>query len=510
MRFAALSPQLRGGLVGVVSGACALGAAEVVAAFVRPVSSPVLAVGAAAVDLTPEWLKEFAIRSFGTNDKLVLLSGVGIVVALLCVAAGLLAARSAPAGTATVGALGALAAAAAVSRPDSNISDLLPSATAFVVGSLVLRVLSRRSHCSAVSVRGGADVSRRSFVGAVAAAGALAAVSGSVGRVVGSRRRDVSASRAAVKLPPPLASAAPVPEQLTVPGLTPFVTPANDFYRIDTALVVPRVAAETWKLRIHGEVDNAMEISFAELSARPLIERWITMACVSNEIGGRLVGNARWLGAPIADLLREAKPRAGADMVLSTSTDGWTASTPLPVLLDGRDAMLAIAMNGAPLPVRHGFPVRMVVPGLYGYVSGTKWVVDLEVMRFGDRQAYWTERGWSENGPIKTQSRIDVPGSGDTVKAGKVTVAGVAWAQHRGIKGVEVRIDDGEWSPARVAGVPSIDTWCQWLWEWNAVPGSYVLEVRATDGTGETQTSDRTSVAPDGATGWHQIGVLVV
>ena len=272
-----------------------------------------------------------------------------------------------------------------------------------------------------------------------------------------------------------------------LPGLSSFYTPNRDFYRVDTALVVPRVAAEDWRLRVHGRVRRELELDFGQLLARPLIERDITLSCVSNEVGGRYVGTARWVGAPLAELLREAGVEPGADQLVSRSADGFTVGTPTAVVLDGRDAMLAVAMNGEPLPLTHGFPVRMLVPGLYGYVSATKWLVDLELTSFGDFDPYWVRRGWARQAPVKTMSRIDTPRPLARQPAGRVAVAGVAWAQHRGIRRVEVRADGGPWRPARLAAEHSPDTWRQWVWPWEATPGRHTLEVRATDGTGATQ-----------------------
>jgi DMSO/TMAO reductase YedYZ molybdopterin-dependent catalytic subunit len=292
-------------------------------------------------------------------------------------------------------------------------------------------------------------------------------------------------------------------------GLSSFVTKNADFYRVDTALIVPQVDPRTWTLRIHGLVDRPIEITYDDLLKRPLTEADITLACVSNEVGGPYVGNARWLGVRMADVLREVGVRSDADMLLSTSDDGFTCGTPLDVVMDGRDALFAIAMNGEPLPVDHGFPVRQVVPGLYGYVSATKWVVDLKVTRFDADEAYWTPRGWAAKGPIKTQSRIDLPKAGATVTAGRTTIAGVAWAQHTGLSAVEVRVDRGEWLKAKLAQVPGPDTWRQWALDWDATPGDHTIEVRATDAAGRTQTEEQTSVAPDGATGWHTVTVHV-
>jgi DMSO/TMAO reductase YedYZ molybdopterin-dependent catalytic subunit len=319
------------------------------------------------------------------------------------------------------------------------------------------------------------------------------------------------ASRQAVRLPAPASPEPPLPAspEPGVRGVVPFRISNADFYRIDTALLAPRVEAASWRLRLHGLVDREVTLDYAALMRSGLVERDVTLTCVSNEVGGDLIGNARWLGLPLAPLLRRAGPHPDADMVLSTSADGWTASTPLPVLLDGRDAMLAVGMNGVPLPVEHGFPVRMVVPGLYGYVSATKWVVDLEVTRFDRATAYWTSRGWSDHGPVKTQSRIDVPKDGAQVSPGMVAVAGVAWAQHRGISRVEVRVDGGSWQQARLAAVPSTDTWRQWVFTWEATRGEHRLQVRAVDGTSAVQTGDQAPPEPDGATGWHTISVQV-
>ncbi|MGK5443612.1 molybdopterin-dependent oxidoreductase [Micromonospora sp. URMC 105] len=352
--------------------------------------------------------------------------------------------------------------------------------------------------------------SRRRFLGGVGALAGAAAVAGLGGHWLAGRR-GVSAARKAVTLPAPSAAAPAVPAGADLPlaQLASYVTPTSGFYRIDTALVVPQVDPETWRLRIHGRVRNPIELSYADLLARPLVERYVTLACVSNEVGGDLIGNARWLGVPIRELLDEADPEEGADQVVGRSVDGWTCGTPTAVLRDGRDALLAVGMNGEPLPVEHGFPVRMVVPGLYGYVSACKWVTELELTSFADFDAYWVPRGWSAQGPVKTQSRIDTPRPRNRLTAGPVMVAGVAWAQRRGISRVEVRVDGGPWREATLAPTVSVDTWVQWSWRWDATPGEHTLQVRATDATGETQTGLAQPVEPDGATGWHTVRVTV-
>jgi DMSO/TMAO reductase YedYZ molybdopterin-dependent catalytic subunit len=495
-------------LAGLASGMFALGAAELTAALTGPSSEPLVAVGAAFVDLTPPWLKNAAISAFGTHDKQVLLAGAALVLAALSALAGIAAARGRFRGPWVVLALGTVAGIAAATRPDATVLSVLPSAVAALAGALVLSALVDRLELAGTAEAGPGRRALLRTAGVVAGSGAVALLAG---RVLGEGTRDAEASRDGVRLPRPADPEPPLPAgvELRVPGVAPYRVPADDFYRIDTALVVPRVQAEDWRLRIHGLVDREVTLDFAALLASPLVERDVTLACVSNEVGGNLVGNATWLGLPIAGLLRRAGPRPEADMVLSTSVDGFTCSTPLAALTDGRDALLAVGMNGAPLPIEHGFPVRMVVPGLYGYVSATKWVVDLEVTRFDRAQAYWTPRGWAARAPVKTQSRIDVPRDDARVGAGRVPVAGVAWAQHRGVAAVEVRVDGGAWQRATLAAEASIDTWRQWVLPWEATAGRHTLQVRATDGKGAVQTGVHSPPAPDGATGWHTISVDV-
>jgi DMSO/TMAO reductase YedYZ molybdopterin-dependent catalytic subunit len=353
---------------------------------------------------------------------------------------------------------------------------------------------------------------RRRFLGAAGITAAAAVFGGLLARSMNATANAVSAVREAVSLPAAAApaAAAPAGAELGLDGLTPYVTANDGFYRIDTALQVPQLDSAEWRLRVTGLVEEEVEIGFDELLALPLEEHLVTLACVSNEVGGDLIGNALWLGYPIRSLLERARPLPEADMVLSVSSDGFTAGTPIEALQDAdRVALLAVGMNGEPLPVEHGFPVRMVVAGLYGYVSATKWVVELRVTRFDEAEGYWTPRGWSELGPIKTQSRIDVPTNGQSMPAGTVAVAGVAWAQHTGISAVEVRVDDGAWQQATLAEAANIDTWVQWTFPWQATPGKHTLTVRATDRDGRTQTEERAPVVPDGATGWDAHTVTV-
>jgi DMSO/TMAO reductase YedYZ molybdopterin-dependent catalytic subunit len=388
-----------------------------------------------------------------------------------------------------------------------------------VLGVVVLRVAVDRLHRWAAASNDGvaefadSSVSRRGFLVMAGATAAVSVVAGVAARAMNAGTTAVNAVREALRLPAP-AIAAPAGiggAELDIEGIAPLVSSNKDFYRIDTALQVPVINADDWRLRVTGMVENEIEIGFDELLALPLVETYVTLMCVSNEVGGYLTGNAKWLGYPIRDLLARAKPTRGADVVLSTSQDGFTATTPLEVLQDTeRNSLLAVGMNGEALPLEHGYPVRMVVPGLYGYVSATKWVVELKVSTFEKESAYWTDRGWSAKGPVKTSSRIDVPSFGDEIEPGTtVAIAGVAWAQHVGIERVEVRIDTEPWQEATLAEAISADTWRQWFIEWTATSGDHTIEVRATDATGFTQTEKRVDVIPDGAEGWHTIQVRV-
>jgi DMSO/TMAO reductase YedYZ molybdopterin-dependent catalytic subunit len=508
-----MSNRLYPPLAGIAAGALSLGLAEVVAGVVSPSSAPLIALGEVAVDAVPPWLKDFAVQNFGAHDKQVLLGGALLIALVLSAVAGILAVRGRQWGTWLVLGLGALAGLAAVTRPDAGALSVLPSLLGALVGMFVLNWLAPqvRQVVEAPAGTRSAEVTGRRAVlglGGVLAAGV---VTGGLGRLLSARLRGAQSSRAAITLPAATdpAPVRPAGVSVDVKGVAPFITSNENFYRIDTALVTPLLRAEDWSLRIHGMVEHAVTLRYDDLLKGALVERDLTLMCVSNEVGGDLTGNARWLGLPIGPLLARAGPAAGADMVLSKSSDGFTAGTPLAVLTDGRDALLAIGMNGEPLPVEHGFPVRMVVPGLYGYVSATKWVVDLEVTRFDRDEGYWTPRGWSAQGPVKTQSRFDVPRDLDRVPSGTVVLAGIAWAQHRGIEAVEVRVGDGAWQPATLGDQDSIDTWRQWYYRWNAAAGRYRLQVRATDRGGVMQTSTTAPPAPDGASGYHTIDLII-
>ncbi|HEX6683815.1 MAG TPA: molybdopterin-dependent oxidoreductase [Candidatus Limnocylindrales bacterium] len=496
--------RTRAAVAGIAAAATALGVAELVAVWTGSGSAPLIAVGGVIVDSVPESLKEFAISLFGVYDKIALLVGTTVLLAAFAALIGIGASRRRWIGYVGIGVFALIGMAAALSRPQANPLSILPAAIGSALALIVLFGLLDK-----VPAEDGDAEDRRTFLKWTVAAFGGAAIAGLAGRVWGSSR-DVEQARAAVTLPTATSTAPAAPADPPVQALSSYVTSNADFYRIDTALVVPQVDPLTWRLKVHGRVANPYELTFDELLAMPMVERYVTLACVSNEVGGDLIGNARWLGVPVAALLDRAQPDAGADQVVSRSVDGWTCGTPTSVLRDGRDALIAVGMNGEPLPVDHGFPARMVTPGLYGYVSACKWITDIELSTFADFDAYWIRRGWAEPGPIKTQSRIDTPRDGARVNAGDVVVAGVAWAQHRGITNVEVRVDDGPWRPAELASTVSPDTWRQWIFRWQGAPsGKHTISVRAADATGTVQPGTRVPIFPDGAEGWHTISLTV-
>jgi DMSO/TMAO reductase YedYZ molybdopterin-dependent catalytic subunit len=561
-------PRALGAIAGVLAAAVAVGAAQFASGLGVPQSSPVFAVGQAAIDLTPPQVKEFAISTFGADDKTALLGGILVILALYAAMVGMLAVRRLAFGMWGLAIFAFIGLAAALTRPTATVGYVVPTLVGAAAGAFALAWLARAAvrlaqpldvlfpsdpdpeltdlaqpadparpaapkrppdlvYLAEPTFRAGPAHSstflphpddqvpsrwpaRRWFLFSSGAAAAAAALGTLAGRnLIG--EHNIAVTRGAIRFPRPVVSAPPLPagSNLDIPGLSSFVTPDDSFYRVDTALLVPQVDPATWRLRIHGMVQREVTITFADLLRRPLIEAYVTLTCVSNPVGGPYVGNARWLGASLAALIRQARPLAGADQLLCTSVDGFTSGTPLQVVLDGRDALLAVAMNGTALPIMHGFPARMVVPGLYGYVSATKWVTDIEVTTFAAAYAYWAQRGWSQRAPIKTESRIDVPAAGASLAPGRIAVAGVAWAQHKGIAAVEVRLNGGPWHEARLATVPGIDTWRQWVWEWTASPGNYLIEARATDATGYTQTAAQVQTIPDGATGYPSAEVTI-
>jgi DMSO/TMAO reductase YedYZ molybdopterin-dependent catalytic subunit len=593
------------------------------------------------IDHTPPWLKNFAIREFGSNDKTVLVWGIRAVLIIFAVVIGILALRKLWQGMLGLAAFIVIGIVASESQPISRVSDVLPALVGGLLGALFLRHVARLAtpgaalqstsrpaaqppwqplpprrpygpagrpyeprpgqaapgaadiakptpeQASRPGAPGGAelakptpeapdqppapaesapaasalsegpvgpyipqaDLTRADEAGAGApapwSAGRLpqpqpraaaqpyatasqdrrkfllqsgaAAVGGLLVYGAGSwlaNTRAVSDIQHSLRLPRAAVAAPPLPPgaNLNIPGLSTFITPNASFYRVDTAIVLPEILPANWQLRVHGMVQREITLSFDELIRRPLIEDYITLCCVSNPVGGPYIGNAKWLGASLRSLLREAGIKAGANQLLATSSDGFTSGSPVDVAMDGRDSLLAVAMNDQALPIEHGFPVRQVIPGLYGYVSACKWIVDIEVTTYAANQAYWVPRGWSAQAPIKTESRIDVPGYGASIKAGtRTAIAGEAWAQHKGIEAVEVRIGNGPWQQAQLAQVPDLDCWRQWVYYWDAAvpPGNYLIEARATDKTGYTQTSLQEPPEPNGASGYPSTAVTV-
>ncbi len=521
----------RAALAGVLAAGAAVAVGELLAGLIGGVRSLVIAVGDQVIDLVPSPVKEFAIATFGTNDKVALLVGIGVVLTLFAAGIGFAGARRFRFGALGVLLFGAIASVAAVNQSFGVAAWLavVPAVVAALAARVALWFLlapRRRRPAGAVApAAGAADAAgaagtgarapggfdRRGFLRAAGIVAVLAGGAATAGRLLQSKA-SAAASRAALMLRPADRTLPPIPlEAVTVDveGMTPFVTPNPAFYRIDTALQVPAIAVDDYRLRVTGMVDTPLEFSFEQLQAMTLVESDITLTCVSNEIGGRLVGNARWLGIPLEDVLSQAGVRDGATQIVGRSVDDWTAGFPVEAAFDGRGAIIAIGMNGEPLPLEHGFPVRLVVPGLYGYVSATKWLTEIELTTFEAFDHYWVSRGWAVKAPIKTASRIDVPAGLATVPAGRVPVAGVAYAQLRGIERVEVQIDDEPWVEARLAEPLNDVTWRQWVYEWDAKPGNHEVRVRATDKTGETQPEERVEPIPDGATGWHSVLVRV-
>jgi DMSO/TMAO reductase YedYZ molybdopterin-dependent catalytic subunit len=552
---------LAGALAGLLTAAVALGVAELAAALISASSAPVIAVGETAINLTPIPVKEFAITHFGSHDKEALLAGIVVMLIGFAAVIGIAAVRRIAYGLAGLAVFAVVGMAAAIHLPTATAVDVIPTLVGVAVGAVAMVMLIRAvweayppaalspappvTLSSAPGEGSSGDVlaagpylgdlvqpavdsagtqvprlaaaapDRRRFLITGAGAAAVAAIAGGTGdKLLG--RFSIASSRAQVRLPSPAIRAAAVPAgtELRIPGLTPFFTSNASFYRVDTDLVLPQVSPDNWTLKIDGMVDRELEFSYAELLKMPLTEADITLVCVSNQVGGTYNGNARWLGVPLAGLLRKAGVKAGTDQVLSTSTDGMTISTPVAAIMDGPSlngpsALLAVGMNGQPLPIAHGFPARMVVPGLYGYVSATKWVTKLTLTTFAAQKAYWTQRGYSAQAPIKTESRIDVPRPLSQVKAGRIAVAGVAWAPATGIAAVEVNVDNGPWQHATLAAADGLDTWRQWMWAWDAQPGLHTLAVRATDSKGVTQTAARANPVPNGASGWDSTVVTV-
>lgn len=520
---------MRGVVLGLLATAAGLAVAELVVGLIQGSSSPVVPVGQEFIDVAPGWLQDWAKETFGTDQKTVLVAGAVIVVFVLGTLIGVLAVRGergfAYGLTLAIGVIGVWA---VWLRPDPDLGKMLPTIAGTAVSLGVLRWLSPRTGPPDADDPAGRPITmgpdRRQFIQGAVGIGSVAAVAGGIGRLL-QQNNEVDtdfalpgAESAEVGTVPggdvapgttvPVDRAGPLPAdvELGVDGIESFVVPNDDFYRIDTALTVPQLPRESWRLSIDGLVDRPIELNYDELVSMPMVERYITLSCVSNPVGGELVGNALWQGVLLKDVLDMAGVQPEAEQLVSRSVDGWTCGTPVEAVTDGRDAMLAIGMNGEPLPAQHGFPVRMVVPGLFGYVSATKWVTDMRLTRWDEFDAYWVPRGWAKEGPVKTMARIDTPRSGRSVE-GVVPIGGVAWAVHRGVSAVQVRVDGGEWQDAEMGSVPSADTWVQWVYRWDTsevTEGRHSIEVRALDGDGVPQPEEPKAVAPDGAQGYHR------
>lgn len=501
-----------------MSSALAVATASAIASL-GDVTTPVRAIGNSIIDRAPLWLKNLAIDLFGSANKTALQIGIIIVVIVLALWLG---SKSLSSPTPLiVGIIGAslLGAGAAIEGPSIQFLAVFAPLVGGLIGGgaslFLLRTLDvtwstwwwKHNTPGPSHVPLGWD--RRRFIRTASAVGGVTAVAGTVALTSDRRRTQRIVAQIPNRLPAVNNSQRSAPAPTALVSDPPYVTPTESFYRIDTALSFPSVDLDTWSVRIHGLVDRELTLTYDDLLRRTQIERTITICCVSNEVGGPYIGNAVWQGVSLAEILREAGVRDSAEQIFSRSEDGWTCGFPVEAALDGRDALIAIGMNGTPLPLRHGFPARLIVPGLYGYVSATKWLADIAINRWEDEEGFWIPRGWSRDAPIKTHSRIDVPRSREKVFAGTVVVAGVAWAPHTGVAAVEVRVDDGEWNTAQLSDDVTDDAWRVWRLDWEAEPGTYRLQVRATDKSGYTQTEVVTPVAPDGATGWHSRRITV-
>ncbi len=497
---------------GVVVGALGLAISYLVAGLLKVRESPPVAVGEAIRDLAPSAVVEWAKDSLKSADKPVLIIGIFVFLAVAFAVIGHLARDRWWFAVGGLVALATIAGIAVATRPTFVGTQLIPVFVGFAVWLIALSVITgslRRWEL----VEGADDAesdpthSRRGFFVAAGAVGGIALLAAILGKFAGNPREQVERDRRLLRVDEVTKPTAPRGAKVEVDGVRPWQTSAEDFYLIDTTILSrPAIRPKDWELRIHGKVEHELRLTYDDLTSRGITEDWITLNCVSNEVGGDLIGNAWWSGVRLNAIFAEANPDDDADAVLQTSDDGWTCGTPLSALTDDdRNAMLAVYMNGEPLTVEHGFPVRTIVPGLYGYVSACKWVVDMEVTTFDAIDAYWTDRGWSEMGPVKIASRIDVPDNGADVSTGTLVCAGAAWKQHTGIEGVEVSLDGGAWTAATLARVPSDDTWVQWRAEVEVDEGDHELRVRAIGKDEDVQTGVERGVLPDGATGWHTI-----
>jgi len=523
--LASRSADLAAAAAGAIAALVAIAVAELIAGLFAGAPSIILAIGDLVIALQPPGAKDLMVSLFGESDKLVLNLAIAIGALLIAAGLGVAARRKWPIGVIGFLVAGGVALLAALRQPlTSQVFAIATVVVAVGVGLGVLRLLlattapawrpvtpsGQRASTPSGSMP---DWDRRSFLvlGGGVAAGAV--VAGVVGRTM--LEGQATGPAVGSVLPPyrgsgPAASSLPADASLPVDGITPIVMPNDRFYRIDTALAVPRVDVATWQVKVTGMVDTPLAFTYDQLQAMPLFDQYVTIACVSNEVGGNLVGNALWTGVKLRDVLAAAGVQTGATQIVGRSVDGFTVGFPTEWAMDpAREPMIALGMNGEPLPAQHGYPARLIIPGLFGYVSATKWLSEIELTTWEAFDGYWVPLGWSKTGPILTQSRIDVPRNNASVPAGRATVAGVAWAPDRGIDGVEIQVDDGAWMPATLSKPLSDATWVQWMVDWNATTGQHTISVRATDGTDTVQTADTSRPAPDGARGRHTIKVNV-
>ena len=505
--------KTRDGLAGAFAAGLGLGISELLAGLVAAFPSLFEALGNWVVDVSPTPLREFAIEVFGTADKLVLLISIAVVTLVIGAVVGIFARNRFWLAAVVFIGFGVIAALAGARDPQVSLGmTIIPGGAAALTGLGVLQWLYGLGRSDEPAEDKEPSGSRRAFLLGAGAVLSLAALSGGLGRVLVERAKRAVAGRSEVSLPSAVEPLAPAPAgaSFDIEGLDPILVPNQDFYRIDTALSVPRVDLQDWTLTVRGRVNREYTIDFAQLLDMRMVERDITLSCVSNRVGGELVDNARWLGVSLSEILDRAGVADDAEQIVGRSVDDFTVGFPVEAAYDGRDALVAVGMNGEPLPFEHGFPARLVVAGLYGYVSATKWLSEIELTGWEEFDAYWVPRGWAKEAPIKTQSKIDVPGEAEQIPPGATTVAGVAWAPTRGISKVEVQLGEGaDWVEAELSDPLSINSWVQWRIPWDAPEGRQTLTVRATDGDGNLQAEAPSPPAPDGATGWHRIRVSV-
>ena len=554
--------KIKAAVAGIVGFVVALGITELAHGFYGLVPSVLGSLAQVVVERTPGEIVTQGIELLGQADIPVLIASVTLGALALCVLLAILAVRRPTLALLGVALLGAIGLAATFIEPFmETVPTVVTLAAALLAGTAVAESMLRsagvretkpaQSAASSGSpggpnspVRwretgGSISVNRGGFLalgGGAALAGLVALgvgrlLSGGSQTAAAPKKLDLAGGASSERqggdgqnggnqndvthetLPEPPADAS-----LGVEGIPELITPASSFYLIDAALTSPRVNAADWKLSVKGAVENPVEFSYKDLQEMSTIESDVTLSCVSNPVGGGLVSNGRWTGVLLSDVLKEAgvsreNITRASEQLVGRSVDGFTAGFRTDIALDGRHALVAFGLNGSELPIKHGYPVRLVVPGLYGYVSATKWLSEIELTSW-NFDAYWIQRSWTKEGPVKIQSRIDTVNGGANVQAGTVPIGGVAWAPHTGIDGVEVSTDNGQtWNEARLASQLHPDTWRQYVYDWDATPGSHTLQVRATDGEGKLQTPEEQPAhgggGLDGASGYHTIDVTV-